>query len=99
MDQLPGETLQKVFLLLDPVSVIKFGVCSIRLQSFLSDPHTFRRFIENIKLEVWSWEGEAEEMEGEAQDIEEEIDFRNECECEKKQENIAVRHFSHTVVS
>ena len=87
MDQLPAETLQEVFLLLDPVSAIEFGVSSIRLQSFLSEPLNFRRFIGNIKLEVWSWKGEVQEVEeGEVEFADEE----NECDTfKKKQEKIA----------
>ena len=29
----------------------------IRLQSLLSEPATFRRFLDSIQFEVWSWEG------------------------------------------
>ena len=86
MDQLPAETLQEVFLLLDPVSAIEFGVSSIRLQSFLSEPLNFKRFIGNIKLEVWSWKEEVQELE------EGEVEFDEENECDtfkKKQEKIA----------
>ena len=37
----------------------------IRLQSLLSEPGTFRRFLENIQFEVWSWEGGRREGTGE----------------------------------
>jgi hypothetical protein len=68
---LPGELLEEIFLLLDPVSAIDFGLCTIRLQELLSNHLTFSRILDKVYFEVAEWEEDEEEEEWRIEDNQE----------------------------
>ena len=64
LNLLPGELLEMVFLVLDPVSALSLGSCSIRLQGLVSQPFIFEMVLNKVKFDVKkNDEEEAEEEE------------------------------------
>ena len=60
LDLLPGELLEKIFLVVDPVTALVLGSCSTRLQGVVCQPFIFRRILAKVKFDI-QFENENEE--------------------------------------
>ena len=61
LDLLPGELLEKILLLLDPISAMDFGMSSTRLQGILAHHGTFSRVLDKVNFEVRNREEDEEQ--------------------------------------
>ena len=61
LDLLPGELLEKILLLLDPLSAMDFGMSSTRLQGLLAHHGTFSRVLDKVNFEVRNREEDEEQ--------------------------------------
>ena len=52
LNLLPWELLEKMFLVLDPISALVLGSCSTRLHRVVSQPFFFRRILTKVKFDV-----------------------------------------------
>ena len=73
MMDLPEELLEKIILLLDPVSAIDFSLCDIRLHDLLSNHLTFLSNLDKVEFR-WGWDEDKEEEEWRMEDNQELVD-------------------------
>ena len=73
MMDLPEELLEKIILLLDPVSAIDFSLCDIRLHDLLSNHLPFLSILDKVEFR-WGWDEDKEEEEWRMEDNQELVD-------------------------
>ena len=71
---LPEELLEKIILLLDPVSAIDLSLCDIRLHDLLSNHLAFLSILDKVEFEVADWEEDEEEEDWRMEDNQELVD-------------------------